>query len=335
MAGSPPGWSARQGALTASSVVLAVLVGAALGLQDMWWAAISAWVVANPDFGALWRKAVMRVVGTMAGLALGYALAIVMEGRVAFQALALFAACALGSYQRFASRYGYAWFYGTITIMLMVTVSIVEPRVLFSFAQFRFVEIACGVLASAFVHALARPPAPAHAAVAPAAAHAPDLDLTRLALVGGLSAVGMTAIWSWFDIPSLPQAIASALVVLDRDFAAIRARARQRFLGCALGAALGVAALSLDLDALPLYGAVLFAGIFYFSRLHHGGGSQSYIGTQGGVAFITAMVTGSGPPAALLPVVERLAGIFVGVLLMVGVSVVLAAVLRRKLPATP
>ncbi|GGF70692.1 hypothetical protein GCM10007301_33060 [Azorhizobium oxalatiphilum] len=328
MAPAPSAWSARQGLITASSVLAAVGLAAFLGLQDLWWAAISAWVVANPDMTALWRKIAMRLAGTFVGLTVGYALAVAMEGQVLFQALALFIICAIGSYLRFTSRFGYAWFYGMITLMLMIAVSIMEPQVLFSFAQFRFAEISCGVFAVAFVHTIARAGTapPPHA---PATPHTPDLDLTRLALVAGLTAVAMVALWSWFDIPSMPQAMGSSLAVLDRDFATINVRARQRFLGCALGGGLGLLALLLPLEVLPLYAVTLFAGLFYFSRLHHGGGAHSYVGTQGGIAFITALVSGSGPPAELLPVVERLGGITVGVVLMVTIAQVLALLMRR------
>jgi hypothetical protein len=52
-----------------------------------------------------------------------------------------------------------------------------------------------------------------------------------------------------------------------------------------------------------------------------------------GVAFITALVTDGGPPAELMPVVQRLAGIFIGVALMLIASFVLSAPhLRRHAP---
>lgn len=331
------GWSARQGLITAASVVLALLMAAALGLQGLWWAAISAWVVSNPDFTALWRKAGMRLAGTAVGLSAGYVLAVALEGIPLFQALALFIICGVGSYLRFVSRYGYAWFYGTITLMLMLAVSIVETGALFSFAQNRFLEIACGVVASAVIHAAARPlpDRAATASPAPGVPSAPaqpaDLDLVHIGLVAGTSAVAMVALWSWFDLPSLPQAIGSSLAVLDKDFGAMRARGRQRVLGCILGALAGLAALLLQLDNLVVYLTVLAGGIFYFSRLHNGGGPQSYIGTQGGVAFITALITDGGPPDALMPVLERLAGIFIGVALMLAASVVLSALKRRQI----
>jgi len=329
VADAAPGWSARQGGLTAGSVTLAVLAGAAFGLQDLWWAAISAWVVSNPDLSALWRKLGMRLAGTTFGLAFGYLIAEASAGRELMQALALFISAAVGCYLRFSDRYGYAWFYGALTIAIVIAVSVISPADMFSFAQFRLIEIALGVSASAFVHELGRAGWGPQAAPAPVAA--PSRELTQVGIVAGLSVIAMTCLWSWFDTPSLPQALASTLVLADRDLAAIRSRARQRLIGCALGAMAGLAALSLEVDALPVYLVVLFAGIFYFSRLHHGGGSQSYIGTQGGVAYITAMVTGNGPAADIWPVIGRLAGIFMGVALMVSVSFVLAAARAPRL----
>ncbi|MBS0518372.1 MAG: FUSC family protein [Proteobacteria bacterium] len=326
-----PAWSARQGLLTAGSVVLALVFAASLGIEGMWWAAISAWMVSNPDFRAMLSKAVMRLVGTIGGLALGYALAIAMEGFVPFQALAVFVASAGGCYLRFGSRYGYAWFYGCITLVLMITVSITQTDTLFTFAQFRFMEIACGVVASALVHRLGRPRPSQLPPPAPAAA-ASEFDLPHVALVGGFATLAMMGLWSLTDLPDLPQAIVSCLVVLDRDFATVQVRARQRFIGCMLGMLLGLVALLFEFDSMLVYVTVLFAGIFYFSRLHNGAGPQAYIGTQGGFAFITAMVTDNGPPNALLPVIDRLAGVVIGVVVIVAISFVLSATLRRARP---
>jgi uncharacterized membrane protein YccC len=329
MPGATTGWSARQGLLTAASVVLSVVVGAWLGLPDLWWAAISAWVVSNPDFGALWLKLVMRLAGTIFGLFIGFEVATAIEGLPLFQALALFAACGIGTYKRFSSRYGYAWFYGAFTIAMVLSVSLTQPKTLFAFAEFRLVEIMLGVVSAAFVNGLAYRPGPASAPAEPPAS-GPRPELVRLSLVAALSALAMASFWAWFDIPALPQALASTLTVVDRDLATMRARARQRLLGCAFGAALGLAALYIDLASFAVYLTVLFAGIFYFSRLHHGGGRMSYIGTQGGLAYITAMVTGGGPPAELAPVLARLAGVVAGVTLMLCVSFVLGALTRPR-----
>lgn len=75
--------------------------------------------------------------------------------------------------------------------------------------------------------------------------------------------------------------------MLDRDFGTISARGFQRGLGSILGALAELAAFLLQLDNLLVYLAVLVGGIFYFSRL----------------------LTDGGPPAELMPVVERIASI--------------------------
>ena len=121
----------------------------------------------------------------------------------------------------------------------------------------------------------------------------------------------------------------TTLVVLDPDIGTLRVKAQARFLGCVFGAALNITVLLIDMNSLAVYSVVLFCGIFYFSRLHFGGGPRSYIGTQGGLAYITALVTGSGPPHLLGPIFERLAGIFAGVALMILISYVLTALAGR------
>ena len=68
---------------------------------------------------------------------------------------------------------------------------------------------------------------------------------------------------------------------------------------------------------------MLFGGIFAFSRLHLSKGPSSYIGTQGGVAFIMAMVTGNHAPNTIDPVIGRVAGITGGVLVVAAIGLVL------------
>ena len=65
------GWTARQGLTTATGVVVAVLAALLLGLQDPWWSAISAWVVAAPDRHMMLAKAAQRVMGTLLGALTG------------------------------------------------------------------------------------------------------------------------------------------------------------------------------------------------------------------------------------------------------------------------
>jgi uncharacterized membrane protein YccC len=319
-----PAWHARMGLISALGVVLAVLAAIRLGLEDPWWAAISAWIVSNPDRHALLDKALQRAAGTLAGVSAGYVAAGAAAGLPVMQAILLFAVGALGTWKRFAApRWNYAWFYAAVTAAVVLVQSLAASGDLYAFAHWRAYEILCGVAAATLVDAIlggggpqgaTSPPAPAVAAAGPGP------EIARVALVGGSLLVLVPLLWSLFDLPAVTQIAVSALVVLDRDAGGMGLRGSQRLLGCLAGGAYGLAALGGGLDVFPVWLAALGGGGLLFSTLHHGGGPKAYVGTQGGVAVIMTLVTGSGPPDSLLPVLDRLAGITLGVGLLVLLS---------------
>jgi hypothetical protein len=55
-----------------------------------------------------------------------------------------------------------------------------------------------------------------------------------------------------------------------------------------------------------------------------------YVGTQAAVAFICTLVQGPGPPASILPGIERLAGITGGLLILLAVTVLTALGVRPQ-----
>ncbi|MGE0418073.1 MAG: hypothetical protein AB7O80_14815, partial [Acetobacteraceae bacterium] len=57
--------------------------------------------------------------------------------------------------------------------------------------------------------------------------------------------------------------------------------------------------------------------------VHAGRSKVTYVGTQGVVAFIITLVQGLGPPDSLAPAVQRMAGILVGLLVLLAVNIVL------------
>ena len=135
-------------------------------------------------------------------------------------------------------------------------------------------------------------------------------------MVGGLVPVITTLLWSWLRLPSLVQAIVTALVTLDRNVANAQIRATQRILGCLLGGAIGLVAAEFATSSLFAWSVIIFGGIFLFSQLHLSTGRFSYVGTQAGVAFILAVVTGNNPPDTIGPVIGRIAGMTGGVLVV-------------------
>ena len=325
-------WNAPLGLQTAAGVLLAVVAALRLGLEDPWWSAMSAWVIANPDRSAMLAKSAQRIMGTLCGLAAGLFLAPLGNGRPLLLLLGLACIGALGSRQRYVARYPYAWLLGAMTSVMVLMQSAAAPAGLFDFAMARTAEILIGVAAAAVVGILASagkapdpppPPAPVSSG-----------DVRAVAVTGALVLVVALLTWRAFDLPQPVQMAISALVVLDRDVGNLRHRARQRILGCALGGAYALAAMALAGDSMLLWLGGIGIGVFLFSILHHGGGTLAYVGTQGGMAVVIALVAGRGPPDSILPVADRLSGAMLGVLIVVIVSgIVASAAAGRQQPA--
>lgn len=327
----PPIGGERQAFTAAAGVWLAVVAALWVGVQDPWWAAISAWIVANPDRNALVLKSLMRLAGTFVACVIGYQVGLFAQGTPFVQALALFALVSLGTYMRFRSRFGYAWLLGSVTVGMAIIGSIQAPADLFGFVVFRGTEISIGVvaaLASALI--IGRD---VHGPPTKPAVLDPAEDVYA-AIIGGLMPVVILVVWSWLDLPSLLQILISAVVVLDRDVAAMRVRGLQRILGCILGGAGGLVVVAFGVDGFVPWSIVFIGGLMGLAHLHNGTTRYTYVGTQGGLGLILAMVTGAGPPDTIEPVVERLAGMLIGVVLLVVVVALMRPILTRVWPRT-
>lgn len=322
----------RQALVTAVGIWLAAVFAFALGTSDPWWASISALIIANPDRSALVQKAVLRLIGTILGCIIGFYAALALEGQAVAQALFLFGintACVL---MRFRSRFSYAWLLGGLTIDMAMIGSIDAPDTLYSFVVFRGTEISVGVLAAlAAALVLGRdvhgPPA------SPAPAAPTRMEEWHAALIGGTMLPVILVAWSLLALPSLLQIVISAIAVIDRDVTLMRTKGLHRILGCLLGGSLGLFFTSLGIDSFIAWSLVFIAGLYALVHVHHGPARYAYVGTQGALGFIITMVTGPGPPSSIEPIVDRLAGMLSGVVLLLLVVTMLRPVLARLLPA--
>jgi len=318
----------RQSLMTGVSCWLATTAAFALHLDNPWWAAISAWVISNPDKSAFWQKGVMRILGTIAGCVLGYELAAQLEGRPVAQAISFFLLGSGAPYMRFRSRFGYAWFIGALAAILLMSLSLSAPQSLFYFAHYRAYEIICGVVSAILCDGIlgvilrlegALPETREPKKTAPGG---DQKEILSVALVGGLTAVIIPILWSLFNLPSLPQSLVTVLVLVNPNLEATRFIGLQRMLGCLIGGAAGLFASLFSLESILLWSAFFILGIAGFSRLHFSDSRWAYTGTQGGLAFIIAIVTGNGPPDTIVPVVNRIAGIMLGVLVFMCVATI-------------
>ncbi|TCK31035.1 fusaric acid resistance family protein [Ancylobacter aquaticus] len=306
----------RQAFATATGVLAAVYIALSMGLDEPYWAALSVLMIANTDRDALVTKGVLRVLSTLVGVGVGFVVAQWMEGLPIQQALLVGASAAIGTYGKQRSAYSYAWFYGGLTFMLVMLFSMVQPQDLYSFAHYRCYEIiigvVCGTLAS---WALGPNAGELHARLkAQAVASTPENAL-RQALIAGLGAIVIVIVWSQFDLPQLPQVLISSLIVVDTDPNATRHKGWQRILGCIAGGAAGLLVIGLDATDQLWWAAMLFLGIFSFARVHLSKMPNAYIGTQSAIAYIVTLIY-PGPPSSLLPPLDRLVGIVIGVSIM-------------------
>ena len=270
----------------------------------------------------------MRIAGTLAGYLVGLTCASLTEGNPAGQAVALFLIGAIGMSMRYRSQFSYAWVIGSATAFILLVLDITNPSSAYKTGLFRLYEVISGVIAAGLCQRLLAPLlglAPVKidsiSVTQPIAAE-PEAGLGTMAMIGGLAPVVITVIWSWLNLPSLVQAIVTAFVTIDRKATAAQSRVTQRILGCLLGGAVGLLTAAFAFSWW-VWSFVLFGGIFAFSRLHLSKGPSSYIGMQGGVAFILAMVTGNHPPDTIVPVIGRVAGISCGVLVVATIGLML------------
>jgi uncharacterized membrane protein YccC len=304
----------RQAFATAGGVLAASLVALAMHLEEPYWAALSAMVIANVDHESLFTKGVLRVAGTFAGVLVGYHVGQLTESQPLSQAELVGLAAGAGIYGRVRSQFGYAWFYGCLTFIIIMLYAMVQPEQLYSFAHYRCYEIVIGVICATLASwaLVTDTDRGLHARmVAQAVTATPEVALHQAA-VAGLGALVIIATWSWFDMPQLPQVLISSLVILDIDPMATRHRGGQRILGCIIGGAAGLVVLAIDATSFLWWATTLFAGVFLFARTHLGKTADAYVGTQSAIAYMITLV-GSGPPQTISPPVERLVGIVIGV----------------------
>lgn len=336
-----------QALVAACGVWAAVMVALALHLADPWWAGISAWVIAQAgnDRHALLAKAGMRFLGTICGCLAGYWLGALLVGPGLFPvALALSLVAWIGAWQRFSSAYAYAWLVFSLTATMAVLAAVTEPASLAPFVLNRWFEITSGIVTYSVVAIILNPAAqhggPLHApAAAPAgpaagsAASAQWMAVEHTALIAALIPPLLLVLWLALDLPSIMQVFISTLVLVDRDIGQMRTRSRQRLIGCLVGGAGGILLAIVLPDSLFLWSLSLFTGLFLLAFVHQGNPKTAYYGTQGGLAFLMGLVTGAGPPASILPVVERVVGITIGVAVLVLVAALIRPHMARRLRA--
>lgn len=332
---------AQQGYQVAFAVALSVVLAAAVPLQDIWWAAISAFMVSQATRPASLRRGVLRTVGTICGAVIGLGCASTLAYDHVLCALFLLVAGFVGTLGFLLSAAGYAWLLGAITAMMVVLMSLTDPTVALSGAVNRVAEVVTGTLAAMLGAVLFAPNTPTPVAMSPGFTDL--LGVNRPALLhawrSGITVMLIPLVWVGLDLPGLAQMAITAAAVMAvqppggfEDHTPFVTRAVQRLLGCLIGGVVGLLILALSLTALLPWLLALAGGVFVCTQVQASARGVGYVGTQAAVVYIMTLVQGTGPPISIYPGIDRLVGITGGLGILLLVSFVLWPV-RKQQPA--
>ncbi len=327
----------RQNATIALSVGLGATLALVLHVDSAWWAAISAFVSSQATAPASVHRGILRIFGTILGAAIAVLLAPLIAGDTVAISLLLFAVSFVGVLGFLVSGHGYAFLLSGVTADMVLMAILSDPASGLSVGVYRTAEVTLGT-ASAMLMAVLMAP---EAGTGPPGPGVGWSDLTgaqwpcvRHALQAGLAVLLLPLVWNILALPSLSQTAITVAAVMavpavsgdaEADHRKIIERAIHRLLGCLFGGVAGLACLALSIEAFLPWILMLMAGLWINAHVQASQRGIGNIGTQGAIVFILTMVQGAGPPASILPGIERLAGIVGGLSLLLGVIVLTAS----------
>jgi len=332
-----PGPQTNAAVRTALSGVVSLLVALWLHLDNPWWAAITGFVVVQQNPSATLSRAVDRATGTIAGALVGYLAAASIADHLMFQLIC--ASCtAFAIYGQERVEHGYAILLGGVTAILVMFGSLAAPDMALHLAVYRALEILVGVAVACTVDYALGEPAP----LAPSTSPKPgiwslpvDRDLLVVALSGGIAIGLIPMIWESLQLPGLGQTPITAFVILTAMRHEPSWKAITRACGCLLGALYGLAAMRLVGDAFVPWLTAIAIGLFVSGHVYRGSSDVSYVGLQAGVAIIVATIQGTAPTPDILPPIDRLVGVFGGIVVVALCQPVLVPLVRRMIGVSP
>lgn len=139
----------RAALRTAFAALTAVLISFKFHLETPFWSGMTVVVVSNLYTGNIIDKAMLRIIGTVAGAFLGFYAAGMVANSFLLYFLSCFLIVSVGSYYYSFSVNGYAYLLGSLCAFIIISQIAINPQNAFFVAIWRPVEIGIGVLVSA------------------------------------------------------------------------------------------------------------------------------------------------------------------------------------------
>lgn len=325
-----------------ASVLLAILIAHLLGATHISWAAFAGYMVMRGHAAETLMRGALRIVGTLAGglLALGVAPLILSFWPVV--ALAMMLVGTVSLYAAITSRRSYAWLFFGLTFAMVVLDKLEHPDIaLAAFVQTRILETVAGIVACLAVSLAStltlrrRWPAPP---TPPPVGSPWHRYAFRHACQAGVALALLVALGTVFPIPALAQGAIMIMAVMvlpatgigQSGLAPVSRRILQRTIGCGVGALFSAAfLLGAGGSALPLLVGTAI-GTALGRHLENGDPAHRYIGTQFTLAVLVTLVPDRYDAAEILPALERLTAIFVGIAMLLPVLMIGHALGARR-----
>lgn len=332
-------YDSRQSRLalkTAIACVIAIFLTYSLRIPHAFWAGISTIIMMQPHAQASLHKGWMRAGGACIGSFLSLFLtAFTIQSPLLFS-LFLFLIATTGFYLANRSRIGYFWSYMLGHIALMSMISVMNPYDTYPvhIAFYRASAVSIGVFVSIVINVLLWPEKEidrdeqdnkhiqsSKQSKIKQSIHYINIRVFKsnisihketliFSIKGGLGLLMVFWLWLWFEIPGggLNMSV-SVITIFQQDLITTFHKGLLRFSGCILGGTLGLFCISFAIESPLLIGLIIFAVIFPLAYIWGAKPGIAYLGAQGAIAFIIAVVPDSGPANELAPVIERVTGI--------------------------
>lgn len=317
-----------------ASILLAIAFAHLVGAKTVCWAAFTALVLMRGHVSETLVRGVMRMVGTAAGAGLALLVVPFAAGSVAG---AVAAAAVIGTgamYATLTAKRSYAWLLLGLTYEMILLDKLDHPQVdALEFAETRLLEVAAGTAACLIVSLLStltarrRWPGPAPA---PAQRIGWHPHAARHAAQTGVALAFLPLLAIYTEVPELWQAAVTVMAVMmvpvssigTSGLVPVSRKLMLRTVGCIAGGLLAGGVLVASQGWVPGLIAGTCIGVILGRHVENGQGGLAYLGLQFTLAVLVVLVPDSYAQVSLVPAMERLVSIFVGMGALVPVLVV-------------
>lgn len=310
------------------SVLLAISLAHLIGAANVSWAAFSGYMVMRGHVAQSLLRGILRIVGTIAGAALGLLLVPLVVVDLPLTSIALMLVGGLSLYAALTGKRAYAWLFVGLTFVMILLDKVQHPDLaLAGFARTRLLEVCAGTAACVVVSTLSTatlrriwpaPPAPE------AVRLGWHPQAVRHAAQAAIALLLVPVVGIGLHLPALSQSAVAIIAVMlvpmsstgASGFGQVSRRLANRVIGCLAGAGLAAVFLFIGQGSAPVLIAGTMLGVVLGRHLENGKSSVAYAGTQFVLAILVTLVPDNYADASIRPALERLAGTLIGLALL-------------------